>query len=289
MRYRVAGIYKLAEMLQKMKKIGIIIIILILFGCNSNNKIPDFSSEIDYAYKTIQYSGNQKENEIISYKYFDNNGKLLEQIGKESRTKYFYNEKGKLKEKLNCRIYDCDIGWREILIYDINNNYIGSKYIPKKFKDVKPLKFEQVKFYDKNNNLIKILSDSGTDVEGNNWEKWKFYYYENGKIAKEIEKQNDKIIWTGIYEYDENNNLVSIKRKNQRNYENELFRYDKNKRLIEQSIKNEEILNENVSFSVKNNSTTYKYDKMGRQIEEITFNHKGKEHRHFTNKYELNE
>ena len=108
-------------------------------------------------------------------------------------------------------------------------------------------------------------------------------------IAKEIEKQNDKIIWTGIYEYDENNNLVSIKRKNQRNYENELFRYDKNKRLIEQSIKNEEILNENVSFSVKNNSTTYKYDKMGRQIEEITFNHKGKEHRHFTNKYELKE
>jgi hypothetical protein len=276
-------------MLQKMKKIGIISVILILFGCNSNNKIPDFSSEINYAYKTIQYSGNQKENEIISYKYFDNNEKLLEQIGKESRTKYFYNEIGKLKEKLNCRIYNCDIGWREILIYDNNNNYIGSKYIPKKFKNVNPRKFEQIKFYNKNNNIIKELSDSGTDVEGNIWEEWKFYYYEKGKIVKEIEKHNDKIIWTGIYEYDENNNLVSIKRKNKLKYENELFQYDKSNRLIKQSIENEEILNENVSFSVKNNSTSYKYDKIGRLIEEITFNHKGKEYRHFTNEYILKE
>ncbi len=68
-----------------------------------------------------------------------------------------------------------------------------------------------------------------------------------------------------------------------------LFKYDINKRHIKQSIKNEEILNENVPFGVKNNSTIYKYDKMDRLIEEILFNHKGEEYRHFTNKYELKE
>lgn len=276
-------------MLRKMKKISLICIILFLFGCNSNEKIPDFSSEINFAYKSIEYSGDPKKNEIISFKYFDNNHKLIEQIGNESRTKYFYNEKGKLKEKLNCRIFNCDIGWVEILIYDINENYIGSKYIPKKFKNSKQRKFEQIKFYDQNNNLIKELSDSGNYTDGNSWQKWKFYYYENNKIVKEIEKENDEIIWTGDYEYDKSNNLVAIRRKNKFKYENEFYQYDKSKRIIKHSIENEEILNENVSFSAKNNSTTYKYDKIGRKIEEITFNHKGQEFSRFTNKYELTE
>lgn len=270
-----------------MNKIIATIVILILFGCNSDNKIPDFSSEIEYKFKTIEYFGNPEKNDIISYKYFNKDGKLIEQIGNEYRIKYSYDSNGKLKEKLNCRIYNCDLGWSEVLKYDDNGNYIGINIIPKKNKSIIPKKFEQTKFYDNKNNLVKELSDSGTDVKGNNWEKWKYYYYENNRIVREIEKSNDEVIWNGEYEYDANNNLVSIKRKNNQKYETESFQYDKQKKLIKKRIQNDELLADTVSFSVYNNSTTYEYDKQGRLIQEITFNHKGKEHKRFVYKYEV--
>lgn len=268
-----------------MKKLGIILIVLFLFGCNSNTKVPDFSSAIDYSYKSIEYYGNPEINDIKSYKYFNRKGKLVEVVGNEYRIKYTYNPNGQLKEKLHFRLYNCDLGWREILIYDNNGNYIGSKNITKNIKSVKPRKFEQIKFYDKNNNLVKELSDSGTDVEGNNWKKWKYYSYKNNKITKEIEKSNDKIIWIGEYDYDIHGNLISIERKNNLKYETESFQYDKLKRIKKESVKNSELLDDNVSFSARNNSRTYKYDKLGRIVEETVFNHKGEKYRSFSYKY----
>ena len=268
-----------------MRNLGIILIIFFLFGCNSKTKVPDFSSDIDYSYESIEYSGNPEKNDIKSYKFFDSNGKLVEEIGNEYRIKYSYNPKGQLKEKLNCRLYNCDLGWREILVYDNNGNYIGSKNIAKNIKNVKPRKFEQIKFYDENNNLVKELSDSGTDVDGNNWANWKYYSYKNNKITKEIEKCNDKIIWIGEYNYDNHDNLISIERKNNLKYETESFQYDKLKRIIKESVKNDELLDDNVSFSVHNNSTIYKYDKLGRIVEETTINHKGEKYRSFFYKY----
>lgn len=259
---------------------------LLVFGCNSETKFPDFSSEINYSYKSIQFNGNPEKNDIISYKFFDSSGKLVELIGNEYRIQYTYNLKGQLKEKLNCRMYNCDSGWREILIYDKYENYIGSNNVPKNIKNIEPKKFKQVKFYDKNNKLVKELSDAGTNIEGNKWENWKYYSYKNNKISKEIEKNNDKIIWIGEYKYDSQDNLISIKRTNNLRFETERFQYDKFKRIVKKSIINDELLEDSVLFSVHNNSTIFKYDKQGRLVEETTFNHKGEQYRSFIYKYE---
>lgn len=270
---------------RNLRKSNLILLLLLIFGCNSETTIPDFSSDIDYSYKSIQYKGNPEKNDIISYKFFDSNGKLLEQIGNEYRIQYIYNLKGQLKEKLNCRMYNCDSGWREILIQDKYGNYIGSKNLPKNIKKIEPRKFEQIKFYDKNNKLIKELSDTGTNIEGNKWEKWIYYSYKKYKRIKEIEKSNGKIIWIGEYKYDSQDNLVSIERKNNFKFEIEEYQYDKQKRIIRESIRNDEELEDNVSFSAKNNSTIFKYDKHGKIVEETTFNHKGEKYRSFIYKY----
>lgn len=270
-----------------MKKFSFFLILSILISsCSSDNKIPDFSSEIDYAYRCIEYSGNPEKDDILCYKYFDKKDKLLEEVGREYRVKFSYNGKGILKEKLSCRMYNCDIGWREIFFYDDNDNYIGSRRIPKNIKSQTPTNFEQTKFYDSNNHLVKELYDRGTSMDGSNWEIWKYYSYQDNRIQSEIQKINGKIDGTGEYKYDIDGNLISITRDNYSKNEIELFQYDKNKKLTKKSIENDELLNDNASFSVHNNSTTYKYDKLGRISQEITFNHRGEEFRRFTYKYE---
>ena len=149
---------------------------------------------------------------------------------------------------------------------------------------------ELVKFYDKNNHLIKELSDKGGDIDGNRYEFWKYYTYENSRIANETVLRNKDTVWKGNYCYDINGNLISIKRQNGQKYENETFQYDQLKRVIKKSIENNQYtLKEDVSFSVNNNSTTFKYDDKGRVTEEITYNHLGKEYRRFVYEYQQKE
>ena len=130
-------------------------IILLVEGCRSDKEIPDFSEQITFSYKATVYSGNPNNHDIFTFNYYDNKDRIIEQVGREYRVKFIYNEKGQLSEKFNCRMYDCKIGWRQILKYDSLGNYLGSINSNDTLAILNKINFQQIKFYDKNNHLIK--------------------------------------------------------------------------------------------------------------------------------------
>ena len=99
---------------------AVFIIFLSLFACQTQKSyVPNFSDYINYKSIVIQYSGEtQIDENIMSYKYFNDKNQLIEQVGHEYRVKFIYDKKGKLKERYTCRMYNCEIGRREILFYD---------------------------------------------------------------------------------------------------------------------------------------------------------------------------
>lgn len=103
---------------------GILFSILFLFSCRTQTRyIPDFSDYIDYSSKVVQYFGDTlTESNIMLYKYFNSENQLIEIVGHENRTKLKYDKQGKLTDKFHCRMYNCEIGWREKLFYD---NYLS--------------------------------------------------------------------------------------------------------------------------------------------------------------------
>ena len=263
-------------------------IYLTLYGCQSTKVyIPDFSDKIDFQYSETQYRDNPDKNEnIISIKYFNKQNQLIEQIGHESRVKYTYDENGNLTETFSCRMYNCDIGWRSILVYDSSGNHIGTYMTLDTLINMDTVKVEQVKFYDNKKHLIKELADRGKDLNNNKFEYWKFYQYDNERVLSEIETRNGDTVWVGTYDYDNIGNLIRINRKNREKFKNEQFEYDKSNRLIKWSIEsNEYPLTENTGYSVSNNMTAYEYNDKGQLIREVTYNHKGDKYRTFIYQY----
>ena len=273
-----------------MKNINIILVVvgLIMISCQSNQVyVLDLSDNIEYNNIEIKYfKYDTLDKEPMLYKYFDIEGRLIEQVGNESRIKYKYDINGILVEKYNCRMYDCSVGRRELLFYDKNKNYIGSFFTLDTLVNLDTVKFEQIKYYDKKNNLIMELVDSGKDSKGKIFESWKNYIYSNEKIIKDIELKNNDTIWVGTYKYDNRGNLIEINKVRHELYENEKFEYNVNNQVIRKIIKaNKYPLSKNTSYHVKNHSTTFKYDEQNRLIEEITFNHNGEKFRTFLYEY----
>jgi len=273
-------------------KINIIVSIttILLFSCQSSRFVPNFSEQILYDYKVIVYSCEGRNKEIHSFEYYNEKEQLVEQVQYEYRAKYIYNTKGQLAEKFHCRMYNCQAGRREILIYDNNGNHIGTYRTSEENINMDTIKVEQIRFYDENNHLIKELSDKGTDVYGKPYEFWKYYIYENDKIANEITMRNNDTVWVGKYFYNEAGYLVSIYRKNGQKYQKETFEYDQSGKLIKEKIEdNTYPLTKDVSFSRDNNSKTFLYNEQGKLIEEIRYNHKGEELLKYKYVYEYEE
>lgn len=259
-----------------------------LFGCQSNkDRVPDFSDNIDYQYSETKYMDNHNNEEhIVSIKYFNKQNQLIEQVGHEFRVKYTYDDKGNLTETFSCRMYNCDIGWRSILVYDSSGNHVGTYTTLDTLVNMDTVKVEQVKFYDNKKRLIKELAERGKDLNNDKFEYWKFYQYENERILSAIETRNGDTVWVGTYDYNKSGNLIRINRKNREKYKNEQFEYDKSNRLINWTIdSNENPLTENTSYSVSNNTTAYEYNHKGQLIREVTYNHKGEKYRTFFYQY----
>ena len=263
-------------------------ILMALFGCQSNKeRVPDFSDNIDYQYSETKYIDNHNNEEhIVSIKYFNKLNQLIEQVGHEFREKYTYDDKGNLTETFSCRMYNCDIGWRSILVYDSSGNHVGTYTTLDTLVNMDTVKVEQVKFYDNKKRLIKELAERGKDLNNDKFEYWKFYQYENERLLSAIETRNGDTVWVGTYDYNKSGNLIRINRKNREKYKNEQFEYDKSNRLINWAIdSNENPLTENTSYSVSNNTTAYEYNHKGQLIREVTYNHKGEKYRTFFYQY----
>jgi hypothetical protein len=183
-------------------------------------------------------------------------------------------------------MYNCEIGWWSFLKYDDQGNYMGSFNSKDSVMSFDTVKVEQVKFYDSDNNLIKELEDSGTDFNGNKFELWKFYEYQEGVVKKEIEKRNEDTVWVGTYTYNSNYNLSRIEYWRDNKYRFIDYEYSEDGKLIEkQTESNLYELTDSTIISLNNSSTVYEYDSQGRLLKELTYNHRGELYREFVYRY----
>jgi hypothetical protein len=266
------------------------ILILIQFSCSRQVLfVPDFSEQINYDTREIKFSGSDMTPEnAINYKFFNQSGQLIEQIGHEYRIKYFYDSIGDLIEKYNCRMYNCEIGWRDLMIYNDNKNLIGIYRTLDTAVDLDTAKFEQIKFYNESSKLYRELVDRGSNMQGDKYEIWRAYSYNDQLIDKEFDIKNGDTTWIGNYNYDDTGKLINITRILGKLKEVKNFVYNENGQLIKESIESNEydMTSKDWSFNVKNNSTEYQYDDNNRLIKEITYNHKGDIYRTFLYRYD---
>lgn len=256
----------------------ILLLFIIISGCQTRTEFPDLSDEIDFAYKQLKYLNNVTGKNLKGIRYFSNDSLLIETIGFEYRYKLIYDNENKLLEKYGCRIYNCNVGSRKIYFYDDKNNLIGNFHTSDSIIDKDTIDFKQNKFYNPKNQLIKELIQSGNNVKGEYFETWKEYEYLSDRIFKEIETHNSDTIWIGQYRYNSDNKLTRIERKLGDKYEIESFEYDNSNRIKKHTIKsNEHKIDKYTSYSVNNNSTEYDYYKNGLIKEKIHLNHLGDE------------
>ena len=260
-----------------------------LWNCQSNGRYYfDFSCEIDYAHKVTVYSQAHKIKDIFSYEFYDKQNNLIELIRFENREKFIYDSIGNLQEKFICRMYNCEIGFRQIFIRDDFGNIIGYYNTTESILDIDTIQFKQAKFYNEENQLIKELTNSGNSFDGEHFEYWKYYVYDNNHILSDIEMRNNDTIWTGQYLYNDNGNLISIIYTNKKeSVKKKKFEYNQFGKLIKESVENDKhLLEKKVSFSVDNNTTVYMYDDRERLVEKIIYNHKGEIYNKFVYEYE---
>lgn len=205
------------------------------------------------------------------------NGKLIRRTAHEGGCEVFhYDSTGRIMEITWGR--NCEDGRRTIFIYDSQNNHIGYYSTMDSVVNLDTVEFEQIFFYDTYNRLIKERTDKRNDVNGVEFEIWKFYTYIDNLIHTETTLVNNDTLWVGKYSYDLNYNLTKIHRVRIGLFETELFKYNKNGLLIEKEIRStKNPLTPETSFSAGNNRRTYKYDSDGVLTEETVFNHEGKD------------
>ena len=256
----------------------ILLLFIIISSCQTKTEFPDISNEIDFAYKQLKYSDKVSDKNLKGIRFFSNDSLLIETIGFEYRYKLVYDDNDKLLEEYGCRMYNCDVRSRKLYFYDNSDNLIGNFHTSDSRIDKDTINFEQTKFYNLDNKLIKELIYSGNNVKGEYFETWKEYKYLNNQIFKEIETYNSDTIWIGKYSYDKNNNLSQIIRRFGDKYEIELFFYNKSNKIKEHRImSNQHKVDKYTSHSANNNSTEYKYYENGLLKEKIHFNHLGEE------------
>jgi hypothetical protein len=265
-----------------MNKIVIFIFIVAVACQASSQYIHDFSNEISYSYRVIQYADSINNENIISYKYFNEKDQLIEEVEHEFRKKFKYDSEGKLTETFLCRMYNCKIGIRELIVYDEFDNIIGTQIKNDTSLIIDTTNFFQRKFYNKKNLLDKEISDVGTYSNGEKYYYWKYYVYDDTLLIEDIEKRNNDTIWVREYHYDSSGKLFSIIKKNNNDFENIYFEYNNDNLLTKKTIvSNKYPITENTSYHAHNNSTVYKYDLQKRLVEEKILNHKGETYRTF--------
>ncbi|OAN60701.1 hypothetical protein A8B79_09265 [Balneola sp. EhC07] len=230
--------------------------------------------EYDYGLKIVTTFENGHSGD--SYKYYNANEKLVESVGYESRNKFKYDSLGVLKEVFRCRMYNCEFGIRELLIYDNSGNNIGSYTTTDSLVNVDTADFIQTKFYNSDNQLTHELTDRGMNYHTKEkFEKWSFYEYEDDLIKKEFQKINSDTEWTGLYFYNSNDLLRKIEYWNDKQYRFITYRYNEDGKLISKILESgPEELADNVAFNVNNNKRKIEYDNLGRISVIELFNHK---------------
>jgi hypothetical protein len=257
-----------------MKQRYILVILLFILSCKTNDRKSD--CDFNYDYEVRCYSWNSNDPKNFRYSEFYRHDTLIRKIGREGDcTRYFYDSTGLLVETRWGR--DCSYGIRNILIYDSLKNHIGYYRTMDSVVNLDTVKYDQIFFYDTHNRLIKECTNKGNNSNYEHFETWKNYNYLGNKIIREITLTNSDTIWKGKYTYDSKGRLINIYRVRNKVYESEDFKYNEKGLLIEKVITStENPITPEVSFSAGNNKRTYLYDSTGFLTTEILYNHKGK-------------
>jgi YD repeat-containing protein len=254
--------------------IYISLITLLLVSCNSERKNIDSFYNFDYDYELRSYYSDDLENHKSAQFYKDD--KLIRRTAREGGCEVFhYDSTGRIMETTWGR--NCEYGRRTIFMYDSLNNHIGYYSTMDSVVNLDTVKFEQILFYNTAGRLIKERTAKRKDMQGVEFEIWKFYAYTDSLIQSENTLRNSDTLWDGEYSYNSNNELIKIHRTRDDLYETELFKYNENGLLIEKEITStENPVTPVTSFSAGNNKRTYKYDSDGILTEEAVLNHEGK-------------
>lgn len=246
-----------------------------MISCKSSDtsRYSDFD---DYDYEIRSYYSNSNNPDNFRYSEFYRNDTLIRKIGRDGDcTRYIYDSNGRLIETIWGR--NCNYGRRNIWIFDSLENHIGYFSTMDSVVDVDTVDFDQIFFYDSNNRLIKERTDKRKNVNGEEFEIWKHYTYQDNRIDTEITLKNSDTVWIGNYQYDSVGNLIKIHRVRKKVYETELFKFDKDNLLVEKEIiSTANPITPETSFSAGNNTRKYDYDSTGFKTTEIIYNHKGK-------------
>ncbi|MBO6523044.1 MAG: hypothetical protein JJ971_04400 [Balneolaceae bacterium] len=253
----------------------LVTLFLVCSFCEPDSSTPDLIQQIvfDHGVKieTTFENGHSRD----SYEYYNDNDKLIESVGYEYRSQLKYDSLGVLKEVFHCRMYNCEIGIRELFIYDNSGNNIGSYATTDSLVNIDTVSFTQTKYYNALNQLVREMTNSGTDVYGEDFEYWSHYNYENDLIKIEFQTRNRDTIWTGSYSYNSRELLEKIEYWNEENYRFITHRYNENEKLVSKTLESgPEELAENVAFHVNSNKYEFAYDSLGRKSEAKLFNHK---------------
>lgn len=250
---------------------GLISSILCLASCN-NCGCEDFYN-FEYDYKIEEYF---KEDSRLWKVNFFKNGLLIAKSGREGDlTKYIYNNDSILIETYWGR--QCGFSIRTIYRFDSLNNCIGEICLPMKdtITDVDTVQFQQTKFYDNKNRLVKELTDIRYDSTGYNSKIWSSYVYDDRRIKEEYITRDSSLISKVAYKYDLNNNLVEKHENYDDYYVTRKYKYNDKGWLTEEYVtSNEYPLTPKVLFSTTNNRIEYQYDSSGFQTTKCVYNHR---------------
>lgn len=248
------------------------ITIIFLFNLSCRTSDNNSGNEFTYHYEVDSYYNNSNEpKNFISTKYYDSSDKLIRETKRDGICiEYLYNENDKIAETVTGR--NCDFGRRSIFIYDSAGNHLGNFETLQPNIDLDTVDFEQTKFYNDLNQLVKEKISETKSIDGELIEIWNLYKYDKDlKTSLEV-KKNDFTEWYGTYKYDSVGNILELKKTRNERYETETFTYNNLGLLIEIEKKNNgKLITPMGTFDHPDRRIVFKYDSTNFLYEESIY------------------
>jgi hypothetical protein len=249
--------------------ISIILIFSLIIGCRTKNKEVVNKFTADYFIDSYYYNPNGPD-EFIATKYYDSTDKLLREVTRDGLCIQYRYLKNQLIETITSR--NCINGRRTIFIYDSLGNHLGNYITMDSVIDLGAIGFEQTKFYDDSNRLIKEKVSERKTTEGEVIETWNLYKYDS-TLKKSLEVKNNNITtWLGTYKYDSAGKIIELKKTRNERYEIDIFKYNNIGQLVETVLESNEVIETPMgTFNKPERRTIFKYDSTNFLYEETIY------------------
>jgi YD repeat-containing protein len=247
------------------------IIIFLIVNCITTKDEESVNEFTAHYFIDSYHDDSDDPNNFISTKYYDSTGKLLREVTRDGHCiQYIYNKNNQLSETVTGR--NCTYGRRSIFMYDSLGNHLGIYNTMDSVINLNTIIFEQTKYYDSSNRLIKEKVSERQTMNGEVIETWNLYKYDSNLRTSLEVIENDITIWYGTYTYDSTGNFLQLNKNRNERYEIETFVYNSIGQLVEKEIKNNEKLVTSLgTFNKPERRTVFKYDSTNFLYEETIY------------------